>query len=112
MYPDAVIIHTMRDPMDTLYSCIKHKFDDGGLEWTMDPQQLATQYYLYLLNMAHFRKVLPGRVIDVQYEKLIHNPEETIRTVIDAIGDIKWEDNILNFHSSKRIVHTHSMSRK
>eukprot|EP01041_Mallomonas_annulata_P013383 gene13383-28372_t len=32
VFPNAVIIHTIRDPLDTLLSCYKHKFDDGGLE--------------------------------------------------------------------------------
>ena len=102
----------MRDPMDTLYSCAKHKFDDAGLEWTLTPEQLAMQYYLYLKNMEHFRKALPGRIIDVQYEQLTNDPETVMKKVIKQIGDIKWEDDILNFHSSKRIVHTHSMTRK
>jgi hypothetical protein len=36
IFPHAVILHTMRDPMDTLFSCYKHKFDDAGLEWALD----------------------------------------------------------------------------
>ena len=36
----------MRDPMDTLFSCYKHKFDDSGLEWALDAEELALQYYL------------------------------------------------------------------
>jgi tetratricopeptide (TPR) repeat protein len=112
VFPNAVILHTMRDPMDTLYSCVKHKFDDSGLEWTLDPDQLAQQYALYLGIIAHFRKVLPGRVVDVRYEELIHRPEEVMRRVVDKIGDIQWDDSILSFHSSQRIVHTPSMSRK
>lgn len=66
VYPNAVILHTMRDPMDTLYSCYKHKFDDHGLEWALDAGQLVRQYVRYLEIMAHFRKVLPGRVVDVR----------------------------------------------
>jgi hypothetical protein len=53
VYPNATIIHTMRDPMDTLYSCFKHKFDDTGLEWSMDPEELALQYYLCECSGQH-----------------------------------------------------------
>ena len=112
VFPKAVIIHTMRDPMDTLYSCFKHKFDDSGLEWSLDAEQLALQYYLYLSIMDHFRTVLPGRVIDVRYEQLIHDPSTVMRDIVNKIGDIGWDENILKFHNSKRIVHTHSQSRK
>lgn len=31
MYPKAVIIHIIRDPLDVMLSCFKHKFDDKGL---------------------------------------------------------------------------------
>lgn len=66
VYPDALIIHTVRDPLDTLFSCYRNKFDDFGLEWSLDVGDLALQYSVYLEIMAHFRKALPGRVIDLR----------------------------------------------
>lgn len=60
--------------------------------------------------MDHFRKALPGRVVDVLYEELIQDPKRTMKRVLKEIG-VKWEDAILNFHETKRIVHTHSMTR-
>ena len=44
VYPNAVILHTVRDPMDTLFSCYKNKFDDKGLEWALDMKDLVLQY--------------------------------------------------------------------
>jgi len=44
VYPNAVILHTVRDPMDTLFSCYKNKFDDKGLEWALDIKDLVLQY--------------------------------------------------------------------
>lgn len=66
VFPEALILHTMRDPMDTLFSCFRCKFDDAGLEWSLDPAHLSLQYALYLEIMQHFRKVLPGRVVDIR----------------------------------------------
>lgn len=60
LYPNASILHTMRDPMDTLFSCYKHKFDDSGLEWSLDAEALAHQYYL-CKNMTQ------RRVLDQHY---------------------------------------------
>lgn len=66
VFPDALILHTLRDPMDTLFSCYRCKFDDSGLEWSLDMSDLVLQYTLYLKIMQHFRKVLPGRVVDIR----------------------------------------------
>ena len=66
VFPDALIIHTIRDPLDTLFSCFRCKFDDTGLEWSLDIADLVLQYVLYLEIMQHFRTVLPGRVLDVR----------------------------------------------
>jgi hypothetical protein len=67
VFPEALIIHTVRDPLDTLFSCFRCKFDDAGLEWSLDQNDLVLQYVLYLQLVAHFRKVLPGRIVDIRY---------------------------------------------
>jgi hypothetical protein len=52
------------------YSCYRCKFDDSGLEWSLDMGDLVLQYTLYLKIMQHFRTVLPGRVVDIRYAAL------------------------------------------
>ena len=111
MFPNAVILHTMRDPMDTMFSCYKHKFDDNGLEWSLDAENLALQYALYLDIMNHFRRVLPGRVMDIRYEEVVIDHEEVVRDVIDRLG-LDWDPVVLEYHMSNRTVQTHSMHRK
>jgi len=109
-FPNAVILHTIRDPMDTLLSCFKHKFDDGGLEWSLDVNHLVAHYVQYLKIVNHFRKVLPGRVLDVSYEQLVADPERVMKNVIAKLK-LDWDPNVLQFHKSNRTVHTHSMSQ-
>jgi hypothetical protein len=52
-------------------SCYRCKFDDSGLEWSLDMSDLVLQYTLYLKIMQHFRTVLPGRVVDIRYAPLL-----------------------------------------
>ena len=66
VFRDALIINMVRDPADTLLSSFTNKFDDIGLEWSLDIDHLVLQYVLYLELMQHFREVLPGRVVDVR----------------------------------------------
>lgn len=110
IFPRAVIIHTVRDPMDTILSCFRHKFDDTGLDWALDKERLSRQYINYLKNMHHFRKVLPDRVYDVNYEALVTSTEKTMRDVFKKI-DVRWDNDVLNFYEKNRTVHTHSMGQ-
>ena len=109
-FPNAVILHTIRDPMDTLLSCYKHKFDDGGLEWSLSVEHLVSVYVQYLEIMNHFRKVLPGRVLDVSYEQLVADPERVMKNIIAKLK-LDWDPNVLQFHKTNRTVHTHSMAQ-
>jgi hypothetical protein len=102
----------IRDPLDTIFSCYRQKFDDQGLEWSLDISDLVLQYVLYLEYMAHFRSLLPGRIVDIRYEDLIDDPETILRDVIVRRLKLPWDPKVLDFHNSKRVVLTNSQSRK
>lgn len=111
MFPNALIIHTIRDPMDTLLSCFKHKFDNRGLEWAFDMEALILNYVLYLDIMDHFRNLLgPTFIIDVRYEELVINPRKVMQMIIKRLN-LKWDENVLDYHKLNRTVHTHSQSQ-
>jgi hypothetical protein len=57
--------------------------------------------------MAHFDRVLPGRVHRVIYEDLVANPEAEIRRLIGYLG-LPFEEGCLQFHKTKRTVLTPS----
>lgn len=110
IYPNAVILNLVRDPLDTILSCLMNKFDDRGLEWTLDEDHIIAEYISYLEIMQHWRSVLPGRVIDVQYEDIVYNLEPMMKKLIDKFG-IEWEEKILKFHRSRRAILTNSMTQ-
>ena len=110
VYPEAVIVHMVRDPMDTLLSCFTHKFDHHGLEWSMNEDNLVDQFVIYLQIMNHFRRVLPGRIIDVRYEELVNDPERVLRPLLGRMK-VDWDPNVLDYFKFNRIVQTHSQSQ-
>ena len=65
LFPNALILHIAREPMDTLYSSYKLDFPPGGLEYTSDFNALAQMYKTYRTVMEHWDNVLPGRVTHV-----------------------------------------------
>jgi hypothetical protein len=57
--------------------------------------------------MAHWRKVLPGRMFEIQYETLVAEQEAMSRAIIAHCG-LEWDPRCLAFHEHERQVRTAS----
>ena len=110
VYPNAVIIHTVRDPLDTILSCYKNRMGDHEIEWNNDPYQMVYEYVVYLEIVNHFRQVLPGRIHEVLYEDMVRDPEATIRGVIEKMK-LEWDPNVMQFYKSNRTIQTLSVTQ-
>lgn len=104
--PNAKIIHCRRDAADTALSCYKQHFARGQY-WSYDLEELADQYNMYLDLMEHWRKVLPDRFLEVDYEETVGNLEEQARKLVDFVG-LPWDPACLEPHKQKRDVLTAS----
>jgi hypothetical protein len=59
--------------------------------------------------MAHWRKVLPpDRLIEVDYEALVSDPEPQARRLISACG-LEWHEACLEPHRNTRKIATASL---
>lgn len=94
--PNARLIHVRRNPLDTCYAVYKTLFF-GAYSFSYDLDELADYYISYHRHMAHWRAVLPGRILDVSYEALVNETEEALRRIIDWCG-LPWEASVLDFH--------------
>ncbi|HEY2534810.1 MAG TPA: tetratricopeptide repeat protein, partial [Xanthobacteraceae bacterium] len=69
--PNAKIVHTMRDPIDTCVSCFSKLFT-AEQNHTYDLGELGRYYKRYERLMSHWRHVLPaGSILDVRYEDVV-----------------------------------------
>jgi tetratricopeptide (TPR) repeat protein len=98
--PGAKLIHLMRDPMDTCYAVYKTQFANAYF-YSYDLDELADYYVGYREQMDHWHRVLPGRILDVQYEDLVHDTEAQARRVLEWCG-LPWEDSVLAYHVHDR----------
>ncbi len=110
MFPNATILHSVRDPVDTCLGCFRQLFRSGN-ETTYDLRDVGAQYVRYREMMAHWDAVLPGRVIDVVHEDLVTDPDRRIRWLIEDACKLKWDDNCLRFHQTRRAVRTASVAQ-
>jgi hypothetical protein len=108
--PNAIIIHTVRDPVDTCISCFSKLFTEGNFQ-TYDLAELGRYYRHYKALMAHWHRVLPrGRIIDVNYEDTVADVEAMARRVVAHCG-LPWDQKCLDFHRTERVVRTSSATQ-
>jgi hypothetical protein len=104
--PNATVIDVRRHPLDACFSAYKQNFAEGQA-FSYDLADLGRYYRAYLSLMDHWDTVLPGKVLCVQYEDLIRNPEANIRRLLSHC-DLPFEEACLNFHETQRPVRTAS----
>jgi tetratricopeptide (TPR) repeat protein len=110
MLPKAVILHSVRDPVDTCLACYRKLFQTGS-ETTYDLGDVGRDYVRYREMMDHWAQVLPGRVIDVSHERLVADPEEQIRWLVTEACGLDWDPACLRFYETKRPVRTGSVAQ-
>jgi tetratricopeptide (TPR) repeat protein len=105
--PNAKIIHSIRDPVDTCVSCFSKLFPSPQ-HHTYDLGELGRYFRRYEQLMEHWRRVLPaGRILDVRYEDVVTDLEGQARRIISHCG-LPWNDRCLTFHETDRPVRTSS----
>ncbi|HCC44168.1 MAG TPA: sulfotransferase, partial [Gammaproteobacteria bacterium] len=104
--PKAKVINAKRHPLDSCMGTYKQLFYKGQA-FSYDLVELGEYYLEYERIMRHWHQVLPGRVLDVQYEDMIGDQEEQTRRLLDYC-EIPFEETCLHFYETKRAVNTAS----
>jgi tetratricopeptide (TPR) repeat protein len=104
--PKATVIDARRHPMDACFSTFRQYFAEGQT-FSYDLEDLGRYYRSYLALMDHWDAALPGKVLHVQYEELVRDPETNIRRLLDHC-QLAFEPACLSFHETQRPVRTAS----
>jgi hypothetical protein len=108
LFPRAKFIHCRRDLRDIAVSCWMTDF--RSIRWANDFDDIAERFRQYRRVMDHWRKVLPVAMLEVDYEKVVEEPEEWARRLVAWCG-LEWEPACLRFHESRRPVRTASVTQ-
>jgi tetratricopeptide (TPR) repeat protein len=109
MFPKAVILHSVRDPVDTCLANFRKLFRTAH-ETSYDLGDIGRNYVRYRQMMDHWEAVLPGRVTSVSHEALVTDAEPRIRQLI-SLCPLKWDPACLEFHKTDRVVRTASVAQ-
>lgn len=104
--PNAKVINAKRHPLDSCLGSYKQLFARGQ-PFTYDLYELGEFYLEYQRVMDHWHAVLPGKVLDVQYEVTVADLETQVRRIL-AHCDLPWNDACLTFYETDRAVKTAS----
>ncbi len=104
--PNAKIIDTRRDAMDTCFSCFKQFFAKGQL-FTYSLEDLGNYYSDYIRAMNHWHKVYGEDIYTIHYDDVINDTENAIRQLIDYC-ELPFENQCIEFYKSSRPVKTPS----
>lgn len=107
--PQAKIICLRRDPLDTCLSNFRQVFatDSPYYDYSYDLLDTGRYFVLFDRLMAHWRRVLPGRILELSYEALVGEQEENTRRLLDFCG-LPWEEACLRFEQNAAPVATAS----
>ena len=105
-FPQARILHLTRHPLAACYAIYKTRFT-RGFAFAYDLGELADFYVGYREMMAHWHRILPGRILDVAYEDIVRAQEATTRMVLDYCG-LPFEAACLDFNTAQGAVTTAS----
>lgn len=107
--PNAKIVCLRRHPLDTCVSNFRQLFrlDHSYYGYAGDLSDTAHYYILFDRLMAHWREVLPGKVLELQYEDLVDNQEQQTRRLLEFCG-LEWQDACLSFHENEAAIATAS----
>lgn len=96
--PRARIVHLRRHPMAACHAMYKTLFRKD-YPFSYDLEDLGRYYIAYARLMNHWRALLPGRFLDLDYETLVADQEATTRRLLEHCG-LEWRSACLRFHEN------------
>lgn len=108
-FPEARFVHTRRDPRAVAFSIFANRMDRGHA-YANDLSHIAEFHLVLHRLMAHWDTILGDRLIPVDYEALVADPEPGIRALIRALG-LPWDDACLRPEAVRKRVKTLSVAQ-
>ncbi len=106
MFPNARIVHTVREPLDVILSnWFLHL--DRSMGHALDLEDLAHWHGQYERLMRHWKSLYPD-ILDLDYDALVAEPRPAVERLLAFCG-LDWEEAVLDFHKAAAPVRTASV---
>ena len=100
LFPNAKVIHCYRQPEDACWFIYQKYFSGKRHEYSFDLATLGAYYKGYSDLMAHWHSVLPGYILDLQYERLVTETSHELSQLFAFTG-LDWDGVCLDQYENK-----------
>ena len=107
LFPDARIVHTVRNALDNCLS-IYFLHLDHSMSYALDLGDIGHYYVQYRRLMAHWKALYGADILDLDYDALVLEPRPAMERLTAFCG-LEWEDACLSFEQTARAVKTASV---
>jgi tetratricopeptide (TPR) repeat protein len=107
LFPDAKIVHTVRNPLDNCLSIFFLHLDQR-MSYALDLEDIGHHYRQYQRLMAHWKQLYGADIIDVDYDTFVHEPEPLARRLLTFLG-LDWDGRCLSSAPVEGAVKTASV---
>ncbi len=107
--PNARYIHCHRSPVANCFSIHRMPFDEKQT-YAHSLEALGRYYGRYRNLMRRWHEMFPGRILDVCYEDTVADIETQSRRILGFLG-LPFEEAVLEYHKTRRLVKTPSASQ-
>ena len=107
LFPDAKIIHTHKNPVDTALGCYKQIFTGSNWHFIYDMDDLRKEYENYHALITYWNQIFTGDIFHLSYEELVSNQETVTRKLLEHC-DLSWNDKCLDFSNTNNMIKTAS----
>lgn len=101
LFPDAKIVHTVRNPLDTILSVFFLRFADT-IGYGFDLADAAHYYVQYARVIAHWKALWPEDIVEMDYDELVTAPEPVLDRAFTALG-LSWGSRTFGAATSQTV---------
>lgn len=96
VFPKARFIFVVRDPADAVFSCFMQNFKLNASMVTLENPLEAAKTYDSTMRIWHNAvDILNIPFVESRYENLVHDPEATLRPIVEFLG-VDWDKGLLD----------------
>jgi hypothetical protein len=110
LFPDALIVHCVRDAIATCWSLYTSYFDSHLSYHTTFDDLIHYHNEIYARYMRHWDGIEEMNIINLEYENLITDPATSIRRLLDRCG-LPWEAACSNVQDNDQPIFTASVAQ-
>lgn len=107
LFPDARIVHTVRNPLDNGLSVYMQHLMPEVTPYATDLADTGHYIGEYRRLMAHWKSLYPNDILDFDYDAFVAAPEPNLRALLKFL-ELPWDTRCLEFHALRNTVKTAS----